>query len=150
MATTGTPVQRTPKRARTGGARVPRSRGPQRPAVRAAARGAHPPRAPFVLLVVGLLGGALVALLVLNTTLAEDAFKLKQIKQQTNTMQQQEQALKQRVQRDEAPQALARSAYRLGMRPGPRTPAFLRPGGDRHASGHGAAHHAAETSVGRR
>ncbi|WP_165900912.1 hypothetical protein [Microbispora triticiradicis] len=36
----------------------------------------RPPRAPFVLLVVGLMCGGLVTLLLLNTVLAQDSFKL--------------------------------------------------------------------------
>ena len=69
---------RGPRRARPGRRRPAprhRARRPARDQARAQARRAEPrarsPRAPFILLLVGLLGGALVSLLVISTTLAQ-------------------------------------------------------------------------------
>ncbi|MGH3388052.1 MAG: hypothetical protein ACRDOO_04160, partial [Actinomadura sp.] len=54
---------------------------------------AAPPRAPFVLLVLGLLGGALVSLLLLNTVLAEDAFTRTKLQRSNKQLNEQRQAL---------------------------------------------------------
>ena len=85
---------------------------------------AKAPRTPFVLLIVGLLGGALVSLLLLNTVLAEDAFRLNDLQRQNTQLQQREQALKVDVKKAESPTELARRAHDLGMRPGPMAPKF--------------------------
>ena len=50
-------------------------------------------RAPFVLLVIGLLGGALVCLLILNTVLARDAYTMTELKTSNNRLNQQAQEL---------------------------------------------------------
>lgn len=89
----------------------------ERPAARA-------PRTPFVLLIVGLLGGALVSLLLLNTVLAEDSFRLDDLKQQNTQLLQREQGLKVDVKKAESPAELARRAHDLGMKPGPMSPRF--------------------------
>lgn len=92
----------------------------------ARARGAKgtPPRAPFVLLVVGLLGGALVSLLLLNTVLAEDAFTLTRLQRSNKQLTQQRQALQEEIAREEAPAVLAQKAKALGMVQ-PTRPAFV-------------------------
>ncbi|MFC6935423.1 hypothetical protein ACFQHO_37415 [Actinomadura yumaensis] len=91
--------------------------GPAEP--RAARRGSRPaPRAPFVLLILGLLGGALVSLLLLNTVLAEDAFTLTRLQQSNKLLGQQRQALQEQIAREESPGNLARRARAQGMRPG--------------------------------
>ncbi|MCW2904080.1 MAG: hypothetical protein JWO67_6345, partial [Streptosporangiaceae bacterium] len=74
-----------------------------------------PPRAPFVLLVVGLLGGALVSLLLLNTVLAEDAFTLTKLQRSNKQLGQQRQALQEEIAREESPEVLAQKAKALGM-----------------------------------
>ncbi|MFC4589834.1 hypothetical protein [Sphaerisporangium corydalis] len=51
------------------------------------ARGA--PKAPFVLLVVGLLCGGLVSLLLLNTVLAKDSFRMRDLRDSTQRLHQQ-------------------------------------------------------------
>ncbi|WP_067832438.1 hypothetical protein, partial [Actinomadura kijaniata] len=89
-----------------------RKAGPARPAARPAA----PPRAPFVLLVCGLLGGALVSLLLLNTVLAEDAISMTQLQRSTKLLEQQRQAYQSDIAREESPENLARKAEALGMK----------------------------------
>ncbi|HEV7935405.1 MAG TPA: hypothetical protein VGP70_24205 [Actinomadura sp.] len=85
---------------------------------------AAPPRAPFVLLVVGLLGGALVSLLLLNTVLAEDAFTLTKLQRGNKQLNQQRQALQEEIAREESPARLAQKAKALGMVQ-PSRPAFV-------------------------
>jgi hypothetical protein len=85
-------------------------------------------RAPFVLLVVVLLGGGLIGLLVLNSALSEGSFQLDDLKQRTKELTDEEQALQRDIDAYSAPQALQRRARELGMVPG-GDPAFLGPDG---------------------
>ncbi|MET7321214.1 septum formation initiator family protein [Streptomyces sp. NPDC005549] len=85
-------------------------------------------RAPFVLLVVLLLGGGLIGLLVLNSALSEGSFQLDDLKQRTKELSDEEQALQRDIDAYSAPQALQRRARELGMVPG-GDPAFLDPDG---------------------
>ncbi|MCL7366864.1 septum formation initiator family protein [Streptomyces ardesiacus] len=85
-------------------------------------------RAPFVLLVVVLLGGGLIGLLVLNSALSEGSFQLDDLKQHTKELTDEEQALQRDIDAYSAPQALQRRARELGMVPG-GDPAFLGPDG---------------------
>ncbi|MEY9212998.1 hypothetical protein NI17_002930 [Thermobifida halotolerans] len=91
-------------------------------------RGARPhspaPRMPFVLLVLGLLGGALVTLLMLHAVLAEDTFEIATLQRENRELGQQEQALREKVMEAESPEAIAEAAEELGMRPG-EEPRFL-------------------------
>jgi hypothetical protein len=90
---------------------------PARPA------GARPrsrsPRMPFILLLVGLLGGALVSLLVISTTLAQGAFRITNLEQQNASLVRQEQTLTNEVAQAGNPAVIAREATQLGMRPNP-------------------------------
>ncbi|RKS74515.1 hypothetical protein BZB76_3029 [Actinomadura pelletieri DSM 43383] len=79
-----------------------------------------PPRTPFVLLIVGLLGGALVSLLLLNTVLAKDAFTLTQLQQSNKRLDQQRQDYEEAIARAGSPANLARQAERLGLVRSPR------------------------------
>ena len=91
------------------------------PASAAAPRG----RTPFVVLVVTLLAAGLLGLLLLNTALAQDAFRLHTLKEDSRALADREQMLMRQVEAQRAPQALAEKAAALGMVPaGP--PAFLR------------------------
>ncbi|WP_211258693.1 hypothetical protein [Spirillospora albida] len=83
-----------------------------------------PPRTPFVLLIVALLGGALVSLLLLNTVLAEDAFTLTRLQESNKRLEQQRQAYQEEIAREESPAQLAAKARALGMREAER-PAFI-------------------------
>ena len=77
------------------------------------------PRAPFILLLVGLLGGALVSLLVISTTLAQGAFQITSLQQQNASLARQEQTLTNAVAQAAAPAVIAKEARRLGMRQNP-------------------------------
>jgi len=74
------------------------------------------PRVPFVLLVLGLLGGSLVCLLVINTTLGAASFRISQLQKKSASLSTQEQNLRQQVAAEQAPAAIAQRAYALGMR----------------------------------
>ena len=96
------------------------------PKVAPARRSATPPRAPFVLLVVGLLGGALVSLLLLNTVLAQDAFTLSELQRGNQQLSERKQALQEDINRENSPSVLHSKARGLGMVDGQR-PAFIDP-----------------------
>lgn len=85
-------------------------------------------RTPFVLLVVLLLGGGLITLLILNSSLNEGSFQLSELKKETTELTDQEQELQRDVDAYAAPDALQRRARELGMVPG-GDPAFLNPDG---------------------
>ena len=125
-------AQRTrPDRPRTGPARpgsaprpatAPRPTAPGTAAPRpAAARPASAARArsrtPFVVLLLGLLGGGLVCLLLINTTLAEGSFQITALQQKNTALAQQEQALQQQTDQEQSPASIAARAEKLGMRP---------------------------------
>jgi hypothetical protein len=78
------------------------------------------PRAPFILLLVGLLGGALVCLLVISTTLAEGSYRITHLQQQNANLAKQEQLLTQQVAQASSPAQIAQEAEQLGMRPNPQ------------------------------
>lgn len=80
---------------------------------------ARPTRAPFVILISALLAAGLVALLLLNTLLAQDSFAMHALQKQTATLSDDEQALAQAVAREQTPQSLAQRAAGLGMVPAP-------------------------------
>jgi hypothetical protein len=109
-----------------GGAAAPRLKpeaapGPERAQRPAGARGpARAPgasRTPFVLLVLGLLGGGLVCLLIINTTLSTAQFRITHLQQSNATLSQQEQSLQQEIAKDAAPATIFSRAWKLGMRP---------------------------------
>jgi hypothetical protein len=72
-------------------------------------------RTRFVFLVVGLLGGTLLSLLVINTILATGSFQITSLQQGNVTLSQQEQQLHARIAAEESPYWLARQAGKLGM-----------------------------------
>jgi len=82
------------------------------------------PRAPFVLLVLALLGGGLVLLLLLNAASAADSFRQRELQRQIGALNLREQELQRTVADLQAPGALAERARRLGMVPGGE-PGFL-------------------------
>jgi len=71
------------------------------------------------LLLVGLLGGALVSLLMISTTLAEGSFKISNLQQQNTNLARQEQLLAQQVAQAESPTQIAQEAEQFGMQPNP-------------------------------
>jgi hypothetical protein len=82
------------------------------PAARVAAS-----RLPFALLVAGILGSGLVALLMLHTLAAQDAFSLHSLQRQSATLSDTEQELTVVNQQAQAPSSLATRAKALGMVP---------------------------------
>jgi hypothetical protein len=78
------------------------------------------PRAPFILLLVGLLCGALVSLLFISTTLAEGSYRITSLQQQNTNLAKQEQLLTQQVAQASSPAQIAAEAESYGMRPDPQ------------------------------
>jgi hypothetical protein len=87
---------------------------PVRPVARAA-RSRH--RMPFVLMLCGLLTGALVSALVISTTLAEGSFQITGLQKATNALARQEQALKEQVAQAQSAQVIENRALKLGLQP---------------------------------
>lgn len=77
--------------------------------------GAH--RMPFVLLLCGLLGGALVSALVISTTLAAGSFQITRLQESTAALAKQRQALEQQVAQAKSAEVIAERASKLGMHP---------------------------------
>jgi len=101
------------------GPRTPgsRSTGPARAA--GARPGVRSPRMPFILLLVGLLGGALVSLLVISTTLAQGAFRVTSLQEQNANLAREQQTLTNEVAQAGNPAVIAQKAEQLGMRANP-------------------------------
>ena len=100
---------------------IPNVRTAPRPA---AARGGRPAvtfpgthRLPFVLLLCGLLGGALVSALVISTTLAAGSFEISKLQNSTIGQDRQLQSLQEQVAQAQSAQQIATRATQLGMRP---------------------------------
>ena len=72
-------------------------------------------RLPFVLLLCGLLGGALVCALVISTTLAAGAFEITNLQNSTSAQAKQLQSLEEEVAQAQSPQQIASRAAELGM-----------------------------------
>ena len=94
-----------------------------RPAARAArqARDGAPPtsRTQFILLVLAMLGGGLVCLLLINTTLAAASFRISNLQQANTQAAQRIQQLQQQVSTDQSASSIEQRALRLGMLPQP-------------------------------
>ncbi|GAA2328574.1 hypothetical protein [Dactylosporangium salmoneum] len=82
------------------------------------------PRAPFVALVLVLVLSGVVGILVLNTRIAENAFKLDALKTKQDSLDRDEERLRSDLANKESPVTLASRAKQLGLVPS-RTPAFL-------------------------
>src|SRR5689334_21357013 len=76
-------------------------------------------RTPFILLLVGLRGGALVSLLVISTTLAQGAFRITSLQEQNANLAREQQTLTNEVAQAANPAVIASKAEQLGMRPNP-------------------------------
>lgn len=105
-------------------AKAPQKTARKEPPASTRGRAATPPRAPFVLLVVGLLGGTLVSLLLLNTVLAQDAFTLSELQRSNQQLSERKQALQEDIARESSPEVLHEKARNLGMKD-PDRPAFI-------------------------
>jgi hypothetical protein len=78
--------------------------------------GATLPRMPFVLLVLALLGGGLVCLLVINTTLGASSFRITQLQRTNSSLMQQQRTLQGEIAGEKTPGQIAGLAQQLGMR----------------------------------
>lgn len=83
------------------------------------------PRAPFVALILVLVVGGVLGILVVNTKINENSFRIGELQQEQAALDLQEQELKQRIAAAEAPGSLVAEARKLGLvDSGP--PAFIR------------------------
>jgi hypothetical protein len=82
------------------------------------------PRAPFLVLMVSLVVLGVAGVLILNTKINENAFRLDSLQGQQTSLDLQEQQLKQNLAQLEAPGNLRAAASRLGLVPA-GTPAFI-------------------------
>ncbi|MGN6794842.1 MAG: hypothetical protein ACTHJW_20840 [Streptosporangiaceae bacterium] len=81
-------------------------------------------RTSFVVLVLGLLGGGLVCLLVINTTLAANSIQINRLEQANAARTQRVQQLQQDVAAAQTAAVIAKEARALGMRP-QQVPSFV-------------------------
>jgi hypothetical protein len=81
-------------------------------------------RLPFVLVLIAFFGAGMAGLLMLNTTLQNQAFQFRTLNRQATALAYDQAALQAQIDQLRAPPELARQASALGMRPNPR-PAFL-------------------------
>jgi hypothetical protein len=81
-------------------------------------------RTSFVMLVLGLLGGSLVCLLVVNTTLAANSIQINHLEQVNAARTQRAEQLQQEVAAAQTATVIAKEARQLGMRP-QQVPAFV-------------------------
>jgi hypothetical protein len=110
--------------ARPVGRPITRERLPA-PRLRVVAPVTHRPATGLALLCVALLGGGLLALLLLNISLGKGAYVLTELQGQQRRLAENQQQLAEQVEARSAPQQLASSARKLGMVPAPN-PAFVR------------------------
>ncbi|MFC6087196.1 hypothetical protein ACFP1K_38940, partial [Sphaerisporangium aureirubrum] len=85
------------------------------------------PRTPFVLLVLGLLGGGLVTLLLLNTVLARDSFMMNNLRDRNQELHQQAQDRKKSLLMKSQAKVLDQRAPNATFKPDPSAPEFLDP-----------------------
>ena len=74
-------------------------------------------RMPFIVLVCGLLGGTLLSLLVISTTLAEGSFRITNLQSQLTQLSRQRQQLQEQVATAQSAQVIGERARKLGMQP---------------------------------
>jgi hypothetical protein len=74
-------------------------------------------KTPFIVLLCGLLGGALVSALVINTTLAEGSFEINKLQTSNSALARQRQQLQNQVAQAQSAQVIEQRAAKLGMRP---------------------------------
>jgi hypothetical protein len=70
---------------------------------------------PFILLLVGLLGGALISLLVISTTLDEGSYDINNMTSENNMLYKDEQGLLNSVSQEQNPAVIASEAAALGL-----------------------------------
>jgi Na+-transporting NADH:ubiquinone oxidoreductase subunit NqrC len=74
---------------------------------------------PFIVLLVGLLGGALISLLVISTTLAEGSYRITNLQAQNASLDKQQQLITDQVANLQNQQVIEKEAAALGMQPDP-------------------------------
>jgi hypothetical protein len=100
-------------------------RTPKTPQLRVVPPASLPaPRAPFVLLVLGLVVAGLVSLLMLNTLVNENSFRIHALTTEQEQLDLREGQLKRQVDGLETPGSMEKAALRLGLVPA-GTPAFI-------------------------
>ncbi|MBP2702352.1 hypothetical protein JOL79_00895 [Microbispora sp. RL4-1S] len=97
----------------------------------------RPARAPFVLVVVGLMCGGLVTLLLLNTVLAKDSFKLSDLRSSIDELHQQAAAQENQLRVWNQPGALDEAARQYQLRADTSAPEFVTTGPTGGESGQG-------------
>ncbi|MEV4244381.1 hypothetical protein AB0J63_13315 [Streptosporangium canum] len=107
----------TPQVRRTKPVRTAPVADPAAASAASAARPGRAPRAPFMLLVIGLLCGGLVSLLLLNTVLAQDSYKVNELRSANDQLRQKKEELKNANMRLEMPGALSDSSAKQGQGP---------------------------------
>ncbi|HEY0698483.1 MAG TPA: hypothetical protein VGD43_11815 [Micromonospora sp.] len=83
------------------------------------------PRAPFVVLILGLVVGGVLGILLVNTKINENAFRLDKLQKQQAALDLQQQQLEKEIAKSEAPGNLAAAARKLGLVES-GAPAFIR------------------------
>jgi hypothetical protein len=86
-------------------------------------------RMPFVMLILAMIIGGIVGLLLLNTQINQDAFKLQDLRQKQAQLETVEQQLNKELAQKQSPGSLAAGAARLGMVPAGVMPYITLPGG---------------------
>lgn len=81
-------------------------------------------RVPFALVLIAIIGVGMAGLLMLNTSLQNQAFEVRTVQRQATALAYTQAGLQQQADNLAAPEELARRASALGMRPNP-LPAFL-------------------------
>ncbi|GII76833.1 hypothetical protein Sru01_18150 [Sphaerisporangium rufum] len=104
---------------------VPGARPERASRTRPAGRRPAATRTPFVLLVVGLMCGGLVTLLLLNLMLAQDSFRVKDLRDSTNELHQQAQDMRKKLLFESQPGRLDERARQQGLRPDDGEPRVL-------------------------
>lgn len=82
------------------------------------------PRAPFIALILVVVVGGVLGILMVNTKINENAFRLQKLQKQQTLLDVEEQQLKQEIATAEDPGTLIAKAKKLGLVPG--TPAQIR------------------------
>lgn len=81
-------------------------------------------RFPFIVVLIAVFGVGMAGLLMLNTTLQNQAFQYRALKREATVLAYDQATLQQQLDQLSAPSELARQASAIGMRPNP-APAFL-------------------------
>ncbi|MEU8173842.1 hypothetical protein AB0C14_13260 [Microbispora hainanensis] len=89
----------------------------------------RPPRAPFVLLVVGLMCGGLVTLLLLNVVLSKDSFRLSDLQSSIDELHEQAAEQENQLRQWTQPNAVKEQAAAQGLEPDKSAPKFIDAGG---------------------